>query len=1162
MPKLILVRASENVTGYVFIQDSSLTTGAGLTGLVYNTAGLTCYYVRPLAAAAQLSLATQTVTGAHSDGGFVEISSANMPGWYRLDLSDAVCATGVGSVGVALKGATNMAPVNFELQLGNFDLNDASPQVTVLDYVANAITAAAINSAAFTTAKFGADVFTNALFADNVFNSEQFVDAFLTAAKLGSDCITAAKIAPAAMIKGDQVTGFNDPAASAIVDEWETQSQADPTGFHVNVLEVAGTAQTGNDNGADINNILVDTDSLNATKIPDIISLANINTQVDTALSDIDLDHLVAVADADNPVDNSIIAKLADNSGTADWSNYDNTSASLAAIRARGDSAWITGGGGGISDIINIQPLIPIDIDIANTATYRIGLMLINSLDDLPSTAEITPGTISIDRKAIGGTSWVSIVSDAACSEIAGLIYYDEVFDTATGYIEGDSIRITLKNQLVTVAANAYEIIGATGRLFYTNIRQNNATISTAISSIDTKLGTPTDTDVSTDIANVQTVVDANNVAIGNITNTGAATNKEAGSDVLTTGTETSGTYASTSALDGVYHQISDDTGEIEIYYEMDVGAVGVPVSGKWSGRLQEGAPANNSIEIYAYDWVGAGWDQVGSVTGVLAATDSVLAFDLLSKHVGSAGDAGTVRIRFYSNTLDSGATNLYTDQIFVSFSTVKSAVGYANGAVWVDTVGGTAGTVLDVNGVADLQSLTIADANTIAAGKNFSRFYISSGSSIIFVASQQNQQFDGCNWTLALGGQDIAGSRINCADVSGIATGASECQFVDCHIGIVTLQPCHLDGCSLDNSVTVGGAGTYILDNCHSGIAGSATPVFDFAGVGATFVNFRHYSGGIEIENMAAGDVMTVEGNGQVVINANCSGGILHIRGDFALTDNSGGSVSVTEEARISQTTILSAITADDTQFNGADLDVAISSRGTADPGDDMNLADNAITGAKYDESTAFPVAAADTGSTQIARTGADSDTLETLSDQIDNTALQSLLVTVDGKSDTIITATGTDIPALINGLNDLSGANVTSACTTSLNTYDGPTRAEATADKDEIIVQVNANETKIDTLQTSLPAKIKKNTLLNNFEFEMLLSSDNVSPGTGLTVTAQRSIDGGAFAACANAVVEVSNGTYRIDLAATDLNGDVITLMFSAATALTTKITIVTQV
>ena len=200
------------------------------------------------------------------------------------------------------------------------------------------------------------------------------------------------------------------------------------------------------------------------------ISTAQVNTEVDTALSDIKLDHLVAVADADDAVDNSIVAKLAASDG--DWSGYDNSAASLEALRARGDAAWVTGGGGGISDILNVTMLVPMDIDLAGTATYRLGMMLTNAVDDLPATAEITPGTIDIHRKAIGGTSWSVVVSGAACSEAAGMIYYDEVFDSGTGYVEGDSIRVTFKGQKITVAANDYEISDATGRMFYTNVRQ------------------------------------------------------------------------------------------------------------------------------------------------------------------------------------------------------------------------------------------------------------------------------------------------------------------------------------------------------------------------------------------------------------------------------------------------------------------------------------------------------------------------------------------------------------------------------------------------------------------------------------------------------------------------------------------------------------------
>jgi hypothetical protein len=108
----------ENVTINVFIRDSS---NGGVTGLVFNSAGLTCYYVRPGSASAQLALVTQTVTGVHTDGGFVEIDATNMPGIYRLDLSDAIVASGVNQVNLMLQGAAGMVPAEVEIQLDLVD---------------------------------------------------------------------------------------------------------------------------------------------------------------------------------------------------------------------------------------------------------------------------------------------------------------------------------------------------------------------------------------------------------------------------------------------------------------------------------------------------------------------------------------------------------------------------------------------------------------------------------------------------------------------------------------------------------------------------------------------------------------------------------------------------------------------------------------------------------------------------------------------------------------------------------------------------------------------------------------------------------------------------------------------------------------------------------
>lgn len=67
---------------------------------------------------------------------------------------------------------------------------------------------------------------------------------------------------------------------------------------------------------------------------------ADVQSEVNDALVQLRLDHLVAVADADDVVDDSIIAKLA--SGSADWSTFAYGIESLEAIRGRGDVGWIT----------------------------------------------------------------------------------------------------------------------------------------------------------------------------------------------------------------------------------------------------------------------------------------------------------------------------------------------------------------------------------------------------------------------------------------------------------------------------------------------------------------------------------------------------------------------------------------------------------------------------------------------------------------------------------------------------------------------------------------------------------------------------------------------------------------------------------------------------
>ncbi len=101
----------------IFIQDSSSTTGAGLTGLTNASSGLVAYYHRDTdTTATAISLVSMTV-GTFTSSGFKEIDGTNMPGWYQFCPPNTTLASGAKSCAFHLKGATNMAPLPIEVDL-------------------------------------------------------------------------------------------------------------------------------------------------------------------------------------------------------------------------------------------------------------------------------------------------------------------------------------------------------------------------------------------------------------------------------------------------------------------------------------------------------------------------------------------------------------------------------------------------------------------------------------------------------------------------------------------------------------------------------------------------------------------------------------------------------------------------------------------------------------------------------------------------------------------------------------------------------------------------------------------------------------------------------------------------------------------------------------
>lgn len=507
---------------------------------------------------------------------------------------------------------------------------------------------------------------------------------------------------------------------------------------------------------------------------------------------------------------------------------------------------------------------------------------------------------------------------------------------------------------------------------------------------------------------------------VSNIAITGSPAYSAPDSYTLTTGTQSSGTYASVDTSNGVYHVHTSVGNVLDLYYDYTLAADEIAVSVIFKGRINS---SNDSVYVQAYDWTTSAFVTLFTLAGVNTTTDTNQSPALVSKYTGTAANLGKVRIRIVNAVVLSSAT-LYVDQLLVGRTITNRSAGYEGGAVWIDTLAGTAGTGIDVNGTVDNPVLTLADAVTVAATKGLHSFRLLAGSSVTFVSAHAAEDWQGKASSIALGGQNCAGTYFQCVFISGIVSGqiiAFNCQ-VD---GVTGLIGKVFESC-LNGTLTLAAGSTYFLGCFSNGPAAGQAPTLDLS-AGTCYVALRGYSGKLTVSNLTAGDILSFDAPaGQLILDATCTGGEVRLRGivDFV---NNGSGVTVTRDAPAFDATdgymlsdmreILGSTLTEGasgrlaasmikygdvaTPMFTADTDVAIGSdisdlqthgdstwataTGFAVAGDQMNLADNAITSGKFDESTAYPLVQADSGSTSVLRTGADSDTGETLSDQLD---------------------------------------------------------------------------------------------------------------------------------------------------------------------------------
>lgn len=305
-------KGATDQTIYLEILDSASTTGGRKTGLVFNSAGMTAYYVRNGASAVAITLATlAAANSAHSDGGFKEVDATNMPGIYRLDLPDAAVASGAESVVVTVKGATGAAQVSAEIQLAT---NIASDVIADTDDIQARLPAALVSGRI--DASVGA-------MAANV----------LTDTAIATDAITAAKIAANAIGASELATDAVAEIADAIWDEDATAHQTqgtfgqaigDPVADTNTIYGAVVTGAAGATIAADIIAVQADTDNIQ-TRIP----AALVSGRIDASVGAMAANVLTATAIASDAI---TAAKVAD--GTIDAATFAAGAINATAIAA------------------------------------------------------------------------------------------------------------------------------------------------------------------------------------------------------------------------------------------------------------------------------------------------------------------------------------------------------------------------------------------------------------------------------------------------------------------------------------------------------------------------------------------------------------------------------------------------------------------------------------------------------------------------------------------------------------------------------------------------------------------------------------------------------------------------------------------------------------
>ena len=231
------------------------------------------------------------------------------------------------------------------------------------------------------------------------------------------------------------------------------------------------------------------------------------------------------------------------------------------------------------------------------------------------------------------------------------------------------------------------------------------------------------------------------------------------------------------------------------------------------------------------------------------------------------------------------------------STSQNSSAIQYSSfgGGVSIDVNSPYSGTLYPT-GTIESPVNNMADADLIMAQRGFHMVFVTGNLTLATIDASEGHIFVGQSEGLTTITIEPAADVSNCefqrATVTGTLDGGNTLR--ECLVTDINVLNGQIDDCGLSGTLVLGGGVEAQILRCYSAVGGAGMPIIDCGGAGQALL-VRNYSGGIQFQNKTGADAMSIDMlSGEIIIDADVTGGSFEIRGISKLTDNSGAGATI----------------------------------------------------------------------------------------------------------------------------------------------------------------------------------------------------------------------------------------------------------------------------